>query len=502
MGIVRQQSIRSSIFIYIGFAVGAFNLLVLFTRYLTPEQYGMLNLVLNFAVLASSIATLGTVPVINKFFPFYNDYLSPKKNDLPFLTAVICGIGFLLFVLASVLFEGLIIRKFGKNSALFVQYYYLVYPTTFFLLLFTLLESFAWGIRKTVLSNFLRETAVKVYPMMIILLVALGWISFGQFAFLYSLLYVIPCLVLLFYLAGTGRFKIHPSISHVTRRLRGKMLIFSAYIFSGSIFNSLSKTLEQLFIASINGLGDTARYTLADYIIRVMEVPQRSMAAITTPLLAAHWKNKAYGEIRTLYQKSAVTLLIFGIFILGLIWTNVGNLLLFLPRDFSRPAIRQVILILGIGKLVDLATGINNQLIQTSNYWRFDFFSNITFILLSIPLNFVLVHRFGIIGASLTISFTLILFNLMRFCFIWWKFRFQPFTGKTLLVLAWGVVAYGASRLFPYLGNLYVDTLVRSLVFGPVFAFGILRWNASDDVTQLWQKWKNKLLHSGSPPAT
>jgi hypothetical protein len=37
MGVVRKQSILSGIFIYLGFAIGAVNILILFPKYFTPE---------------------------------------------------------------------------------------------------------------------------------------------------------------------------------------------------------------------------------------------------------------------------------------------------------------------------------------------------------------------------------------------------------------------------------------------------------------------------------
>ncbi|MCL6525023.1 MAG: oligosaccharide flippase family protein [Thermoflavifilum sp.] len=499
MGIVRRQSIQSSLFIYAGFAIGAFNVLVLYTHFLTPEQFGLVQLMVNAAALMATLATLGSVPVVNKFFPFYDDYLKPKANDLPFLVLLICAIGFTLFVVVGWLGKSLVIRKFSGNSPLFVQYYPYLFPMVFFLLFFSLLESFAWGLRQTVLTNLLRETVVRFYGTVLILLVAAGWLSFDGFIKAYSGLFAIPALVLLIYLIRSGRFHLHLHVSSVTRRLWRRMMAFSLYVFSANVFNVFAKTVEIFFISSISGLAQTGVYSIADYIIRLLEVPQRSMGAITVPLLASHWKDKAYADIQVLYQKSSSTLLIIGLAIFGLVCVDLHDIIFFLPEKYR--GIQWVVWILGIGKIIDLGTGVNNQIIQTSHFWKFDFYTNIFFTLISIVLNYFLVHRLGMLGAALTASISLTLFNAIRCVFIYWRFRMQPFSKATLGIVLSAALAYllaqGIAWWLPASHSFWlklVDAAIRGVVFIGVFGAAVLYFRLSEDVYQLVNKWWNKLL--------
>lgn len=182
---------------------------------------------------------------------------------MPLLVICICLIGFGLFILAGWLGKGLIIRKFSGNSPLFVQYYFWLFPMVFFMLFFTLLESFAWGLRKTVLTNLLRETIVRLYGTVLIAGVALRWISVDTFIKLYSGLFAVPALVLLVVLIRSRQFQLHIRMSSVTRRLWKRMLSFSLYVFSSNVFNVFAKTMEIFFISSINGLAQTGVYSIA-----------------------------------------------------------------------------------------------------------------------------------------------------------------------------------------------------------------------------------------------
>ena len=74
-------------------------------------------------------------------------------------------------------------------------------------------------------------------------------------------------------------------------------------------------------------------------------------------------------------------------------------------------ALAPIVFIMGLAKLIDLATGVNGQIIGTSNYWRFDFFTNLFYIVLSIPLNFYLISNYSLIGLAYSNLAALTLYN-------------------------------------------------------------------------------------------
>ncbi|MFN5929976.1 MAG: hypothetical protein ACK42F_00200, partial [Sphingobacteriales bacterium] len=136
MGIVRKQSILSSIFTYIGFAIGAVNILFLFPKYFTPEEVGLTRILLDVALLFSTICSLGAVPLILKFYPFYKRYVPNNQIDLPVFSFGLGLLGILAFILLLPELKPWIIRKFGSRSPLFVDYFDLLYPFTITLTLF------------------------------------------------------------------------------------------------------------------------------------------------------------------------------------------------------------------------------------------------------------------------------------------------------------------------------------------------------------------------------
>lgn len=477
MGIIQKQGVKSSFFIMMGFLIGAVNLLVLFPMFFSKNDQGLVRAMLDIGATLSVFCTLGTLPVIYKFYPFYNHYLGPKKNELPFITLIINLIGFGLLLLIGWQQKDFIIRKLGKSPSL-GQYFNYVYPYTFFLLIFYWLEAFAWGLRKGVYSNFLRETLIRILTTLLIIAFGLKYIDLVGFLTLFSLLYVIPSLLLLINLIQSKQFSFKSlQISNVTKRLKGKMFSFALFVFAGQFFNLLARTNDTFMIVGLRGLSDASIFAIATYVSAILEIPQRSLNSISIPVLASSWKNKDFANIKHVYHKSVSNLLAIGLLLFGLIWLNTDNLVAFLnwvshKEAGGYDAIGKLIFILGLAKLIDLATGVNSQIIGTSNFWKFDFYTNLFYILLSLPLNYYLIKNYNLEGLAYSNLIALTLYNSIRFSFLYFKFNLQPYTYKHGLFLLLSIVLILLVHQIPTANNILANILLQSTVFG--FSFYLL----------------------------
>lgn len=500
MGIIQKQGIKSSIFIMIGFVIGAVNLLVLFPLFFSKNDQGLIRAMIDIGATLSVFCTLGTLPVVYKFFPFYNHYLGPKKNELPFLTLIINLIGFGLLMWIGLENKEFIIRKLGKSPSL-ANYFNYVYPYTFFLLIFYWLEAFAWGLQKGVLTNFLRETAIRILTTLLILAFGLKWLNLDQFILLFSGIYVIPTLLLIYNLSQSQEWSFRSfKISSVTKRLKGKMLNFALFVFAGQFFNLLARTNDTFMIVGLRGLSDAGIFAIATYVAAIMEIPQRSLTSISIPVLAKSWKDKDFANIKHVYHKSVSNLLAVGLLLFGLIWLNIENLVSFLnwisnKESGGYDALVPLIFIMGLAKLVDLATGVNGQIIGTSNFWRFDFFTNLFYIVLSIPLNYYLISHYQLIGLAYSNLAALVLYNSVRFLFLYKKFKLQPYTLKHGLFLILSIAFMFLIYKIPSPTNFLLNIAFKSTVYGVGF-YGLLVWiNPAPELKELVQGFlKNKVF--------
>lgn len=487
MGVIQRQSIRSTIGISIGFVIGAFNMLILAPKVLSAEQLGLTRLITDLGITLATLCTFGSLPIIYKFFPFYKSHLPAKKNDLPFITISVCFAGFIVMCTLGWLFRGLIIQKFSTKSPLFVQYSYFVYPFCLFYLVFMWLESFGWSFKKAVLSNILRELAPRLLFTILLILFIFGFINLWWFMVLFALSYLVPAVTLFIKLRQTGDFNFITNISVLTRRLKSKMVNFGLFLFGAQFLNLLSKTADTIIISSKNGLADAAVFTIATYVVTLMEIPQRSITSISIPILSESWKNKDIKGISHIYTRSVANLLIIGLSMFCLILLNVHNLASFLGKDYK--GIEMVVFFLGLSKLVDLGTGANTQIIATSNYWKVDFTTNVIYTIIALPLNYVLISRYGLMGAAYSTLIAIAFYNAMRFGFLWIKFGLQPYTGKDFLAIVYAAAAALACYFIPYVSNIFIDTIVRTIIFCALFFPAVYYTGVSLEVNALIKKY-------------
>jgi O-antigen/teichoic acid export membrane protein len=500
MGIIQKQGMKSSLFIMIGFVIGAFNLLVLFPLFFSKSDQGLVRAMIDIGATLSIFCTLGTLPVVYKFYPFYNQYLGPKKNELPFITLIVNLMGFGLLLLIGWQEKDFIVRKLGKSPDLALYFNY-IYPYTFFILMFIWLEGFAMGLRKGVVTNFLKETLIRILTTILILAFGFKFISLPVFIMLFSGIYLIPVLILLYTLIQTKEFSLRNfKISSVTRRLKGRMINFALFVFAGQFFNLLAKTNDTFLIFGLRGLSDTAIFAIATYVSAILEIPQRSLNSITIPILAESWKNKDMANIKNIYHKSVSNLLAIGLLLFGLIWLNIDNLVAFLNFISNKygggyDELPKLIFILGLAKLIDLGTGVNSQIIGTSNYWKFDFFTNLSYIILSLPLNYFLIKNYGLEGLAFSNLVALTLYNSVRFGFLNRKFNLQPYTWRHGIFLISSILLMLLVHQLPMANNLVLNIFIQSATFSVSF-YVLVKWiNPSPEVLSLFNSFfKNNFL--------
>ena len=412
MGIIQKQGTRSSIFLLIGFFIGGINTVFLFPKIFSQTEYGLTRALIDTATILSVLATLGTTPVIYKFYPYYKSLTTPKKNDLPFITGLISLCGFIIICVLGYIFKDFIIRKLGK-SPLFAENFNLVYPFAFFMLAYLWMEGFGWALKKTVLTNFLRETFTRLFTTVLLFMVWLKIIDTMQFMKMLSLTFLLPVVILLMVLIRSKEWKINFTISNVTRRFKTKMFTFGLYVFGATFLNIASKTVDSFMIIGLKGLDQTAICVIATYLVTFMDLPVRSLHSIATPIISESWKEKNYANISMIYHKSTVTLLIAGLFVYMMALLNINNLTKFLGTAYA--AVPGIVLIMGIAKLVDLGTGVNGQIISTSINWKFDFYTNVLLTIIAFPLNFIMIKNFGIIGAAFSNLIAIFVFNFVKY---------------------------------------------------------------------------------------
>jgi O-antigen/teichoic acid export membrane protein len=498
MSQIRKQSLISSMVVYIGFAIGFFNTW-LFTREggFSPSQYGLTGIFVAVANIMFCVANLGMPAYIHKFYPYYNDNLPPKKNDQLTWAIFFSLTGFCLVIIAGILLKDLVIRKYGTNSPDLVKYYYYIFPFGMGLTLFSILEAYAWQVKKAVVSNFLREIQFRVFTTIFILLSFAGIIaSFDLFIKIYSFTFLAIAVILLAYLIYNNRVHLTFSVSRVSKKFFKKIITLVSFVYGGSMVFTVSMVFDTVVIAAAldNGLALAGIYTLAQNVASLIQAPQRGIISSSMGALSQAWKDKDMKRIDRIYHSSSINQLIFSIGMFALIWLNFSDGISTFHMQPGYKAAMWVFFYIGLMRIIDMGTGVNSQIIGTSTFWRFDFYTGIILLSLTLPLNYVLTkYYYGVMGPAIAnlISFTI--YNAIRYFFLIRKFNLQPFTVKTVYTIILGIGTYYCCYfLFNNLHGI-IGMIARSTLFLTLFIAGTFLLKLSPDVMPLWKVVQKRL---------
>jgi len=498
MSNIRRQSIISSVVIYIGFAIGLLNI-YMFTRqglFTDPSQFGLYNAFIAIATTMMAFANLAMPAYIYKFFPYYKDHLDQKKNDLITWALVVSSIGYLLVIVAGIIFKNLVVQKYIEHSPEVVIYYNWIFILGYGLMIYTVLEAFAWQFHKSILTNFLREVQWRLFTTVIILLFLFGVIrDYGLFIKLFSFTYPAIAIILFLYLVITKKIHFTFKVSKVTKRFFKSILKLCSFVYAGSLIFTISLVFDSLVIGAVlnDALAKLAVYSLAQNIANIIQAPQRGIISASISHLSKAWKEKQMGTIQKIYQRSSINQLVFSCGLYSLITLNFIDAVNTFHLKESYLDGFYVFLLLGVTKVIDMGTGVNSQIIGTSTYWRFEFISGIILLSVMLPLNYIFTRQYDIVGTAAAGLISIIVYNVIRIIFLWKKFNLVPFTLQSLytILLAGScfIICYFLFQNMHGLAGLFLRSLAFCILYGP----GAVYLKLSPDIIPVWNSIKKRI---------
>jgi O-antigen/teichoic acid export membrane protein len=378
-----------------------------------------------------------------------------------------------------------------------------IVPLTFFMMYSDIFEAYLRAYYRTFFTNFLKEVVLRVLMSIVVIGFAFKWLNFDNMVLFYSLTYGVVLIIVVLYLKNHKILFLKPDFSFFKKDITKEIVKYLLYIIPGAAGSIIAQKIDTLTLGAISGknanegLENVAIYSLAYFIGSVIEVPRRSISQISIPLLANAFKENNIEAIKSLYVKNSLIQFISGVFIFGLIWINVDDLFLFIPHAEIYKAGKYVILLIGISKLFDMATSINNEIIQFSKYFRFNLIAIILLGLITVIMNLIFIPLYAILGAALALVLTLFAFNIIKTIFIWHKMRILPFSKEMIPISIVAVIAILIPFVTPMKSNNWVSALIyiplKSILFSGFFLIIIRIFRISTDINVLIDNFLSKI---------
>ncbi|MFC2124722.1 lipopolysaccharide biosynthesis protein [Bacteroidota bacterium] len=460
-------------------------------RFLTESENGVLKLLVSYSLLFSQLGALGLPISTIRFLPYFRN--AEKKNHGYFMFLFLVGmLGFLIFLSVFLFFENTIYEHEISKSPLFARYLVLIIPLTFFFTYFNLLDVYARSLVYSTIGAFLKEVLQRVFILTSLGLFIFGIFDFNGFLYSYIISLSVPTIILFGYIIikGEAGWKINFS------KFSGKILkqIFTMAIFG--LFLGISQiAISQIDSIMINHFLNDAKtgiYAITFYYGALVIMPARALFRITSTFIAEAFKASDLITIKDIQFKSCLNQYIIGLGIFLLLWLNIDNVYKILPIDYTEG--KYVIFYIGLANLINMTGGVSSQIINYSQYYRYNGVFVIFYLIFIVVTNYIMIPMYGIVGAAMASMLSILIFNIMKYLFLWNKYTIQPYSYKYLIILGFAALLYVGFYYFPLPDSLIPNLLIKSSLVGSLYLLFIYKTGYSEDITQLINSYKEKIF--------
>ncbi len=484
MGIVYNQSYRTTAISYLGVGIGYINVLWLFPSILSAEQIGLLRLLPSIAFMLLPFAQLGLSQSVLKFYPEY----AKKSNGSSelfsiMLIANLVGFGFMLIVLK--IFDDHILQFFESKSALANDYIHVATILVLILSYHAIFESFSRSILKIVFPGIVKDVAIRLLYTALVGAFYLDLLTFPEVVNGLILIYLIGLSLLINYVLKKKSLRFTINFKSLKTSEFKKIGQYSIFTLLGASGTYIMLNIDQVMISSLIGLEGNGIYTTAFYIAVVIEMPRRAITNITTPLVSKLFDDNKSDEINKLYKQVSINQMMVGSLLLIGILVNLKNVYALIPNNEVYLAGIKVVYIVGIAKLLDMTFGMNGEIILMSKKFKYNVLFTTVLAIVAIASNWILIPIYGIEGAALATAFTLIVFNILKLVFVKFKLGLWPFSLKNILLAIIAVSTYYVIIIIPYFSNIWLDFLIRSAITTIIYVIPCVLLKISPEINRV-----------------
>jgi O-antigen/teichoic acid export membrane protein len=385
-----------------------------------------------------------------------------------------------LFVLAQPIAE----HMFHEPKLVpLLQLFSLVVP---FLTLSEVLVGAAHGFKKMEYSAIAQNFVQLLVRLFLIGALGLFGLNAIQVAIVFGLSDVAASVVLVYLLNKEFSWKrpLHTA-RHDVREISG----YALPLWLSDLLKKFRKNIQTILLGALSTVTNVGIFTLVDRINLIGHIFYLSLLASVKPVLAELFARKDWEQMGRLYQTATRWTFMLNLPMFLIMVLFPGPLLSIFGRSFVDGA--AALAILAWAELINAGTGICGSIIDMTGYAKLKLLNSILWITLGVGTNFLLIPRWGLVGAAVAVLIGITTINLLRVLEIWILFRLLPYNLSFVKPIVAGLAAFGVAQImgqwFPAEANLLYTAIDGFMVLAVYASVLLLLGLAPEDRTVLAQ---------------
>lgn len=395
----KVQLIKNFVYSYLGVML-LFITSLMRAKIFQPEGMGKFSYIISLASVLNSVVSIGIPRIILKYYSDKNNFL---KEIIKIQTNI-----YILSIVAVIC-----INVFYQINDIA-----LILLLTLNLLFFSIFDMVYIVFDKSEESNFYQKV---FFNLLDILLLCIFLTMKLYNIVLYMYVYVTVKLIILLILYS----KVEKLINFDSKRIKEKKEYFTFGIFA--MLNLASSILvisiDKIMIKQMLGYNYVGVYSIATMLSSILLIVNNVFLRTLSPKISNYLKDNRVEKLKEIALKNSTNQIYLGYIIMGCMFISSNYILNFLGNNYTEG--KNVIILIMIGNLALLYSGVCGCIISLSEYFRFEFYFNVLLLLLMIIGNYFFIRSFGITGASFATMLSLIAINLLRYLFILYKYKFS-----------------------------------------------------------------------------
>ena len=485
MGIVLNQSLKNTIITYIGFAIGGISTIFLFPSILGKTYYGLSNYILS---CANVIMPLFAIGMQNTLVKFYSQCKTEKEQNQFLSFSVLFPLVLTIpLLLLGLFFYDEISLFVTKKNPIVKEFIYLIPFIGLCMAYFEIFYAWARVHMHSVFGNFIKEVGLRLFSLLALVGMYLGWITAIEFIYLTAGIYFVALLITMLYAFRVKKPDFQLSIPH---NVKGILEYTFYIILSGSVANLLLDG-DKIMLNQYMDIGNIAFYSVATYIALVISVPSRAMHQIVYPITAKLMHENKHDELNDLYKKTSLNLQIVGGFVMLCIFVNIDQLYEMLPKDYTGGI--WIVFIIGLSKYFDLILGNNNAIIFNSKYYRMVLFLGLMLVFFTIVLNMIFIPLYGITGSAIATLLSITIYSVAKLMFVVKRMHLYPFTIQTVYSIIITAILFVLFYFWKFPFHPIIGIVLKSILVTILYVYINYRFSISKEINQVLHSLIKKL---------
>jgi O-antigen/teichoic acid export membrane protein len=415
---------------------------VVMARLLGAELLGLYTLGLTIADFGAAMALLGLGVGLARYVPI----AIAQKDDarlwgiiqvgvgLPLLLSVALALG--VFVLA----EPLSIRLFQRPDL--VPVLRLASFGIPLLVMITALTSITQGFKRMEYQVYSEDIGLNLLKLILsVALVLLGLGVVGA-VLAQNIALMLTVGMLLFFVHRL--FPLNRPVRTAKRNTR-EMLAFALPLYLSRLLSRFSGSLETLLLASFGLISGVGIYTAALRLSAIGSMFHGSLQRIAVPMISELYSRRELDQLKRVYRTLTK-------------WGMTFNLPIFLTVAFFAEPLLSIfgyefvagangLVILAFGYLFNASTGVCGTMVTMTGHSRLTLANSLANLGVNLVLDLLLIPRWGVLGAALAVTLTVMLLNSARTIQVLVLLRIWPYDRTFLKPTAAALAASGAVLL-------------------------------------------------------